>query len=141
LAAKPKDPDLWNKLGSELEGLGDLDGAITAYQKSVALPPKEIGRAFLLRDLAHALEERNDPARGDLDAALAAAQKSIHSWPVAKDTPYCSAEIETLVSIMVKKGDRVGAQQLMQPIFARVKAQNGFGSAFCGEITQILAAP
>ena len=74
---------------------------------------EEIGRAYLYRDLARALDARGDPARGDLDAAIAAAQKSVHSWPVTAEGMYCTkSEVELLLRLLREKGDTAAIDEI-----------------------------
>jgi cytochrome c-type biogenesis protein CcmH/NrfG len=57
LDKSPRDPDLHYKLARMLEDEGDLQGAVAEYKRATELPPKDIGSAFLYRDLGLALEK------------------------------------------------------------------------------------
>lgn len=111
--AEPRNPDAWSDLGELLMKNGQYDEGVDALKRASQLPPKEIGRAYLFRDLAEALDERGSP--GDLDAALDASQKSLHMWPVSTGKLYCSMyEVELLFKLLRKKGDQAGIDSLQR---------------------------
>lgn len=71
--ANPKDADLWMLSGMCLARLGDIDGTIAAYQRSLQLKP---GNTAVLNNLANALS-----ARGDVSRAIAALTQAIDVDP------------------------------------------------------------
>ncbi len=102
----PKDPDARSAYGNALMESHDYDGAIEQFRVSVSLPPKDIGRAYLYRDLSEAYERK-----GDFENALQAIRKSVISWPVKNDPTYCSDPFErgAVGRILEEKGDIEGA--------------------------------
>ncbi|QAY78448.1 tetratricopeptide repeat protein [Sphingosinicella sp. BN140058] len=116
--ANPRDADAWHQLGEALQVAGNLDGAVEAYRKATTLPPKDIGRAYLHRDLAEALEQA-----GDLDGALAAARVSVRTWPVSTQGLFCSgAEVLLLTRLLVETHDAKGAAAFYRPLAAEADA-------------------
>lgn len=110
LDKNPRDPDLHWKLAEMLSG----DAAIAEYRKATQLPPKDIGSAFLYRDLAEALERK-----GDLDEALAAAQQSVRRWP-KKNNLFCNgSEERMLIRLLEKKGMIDQAIEFYRPLVER----------------------
>jgi Flp pilus assembly protein TadD/O-antigen ligase len=69
LAADPRDPELWSRLGRYLGTLGRRDEAVRAYRRAVALRPHD---PAALSSLAVALDEtgRRDEAKPLLEEAL-----------------------------------------------------------------------
>lgn len=59
-AVQPNDPDLWAMLGMCLAHLGDVDGTVVAYERSLALKP---GNTAVLNNLANALAARGNVYR------------------------------------------------------------------------------
>jgi len=113
--ASPRDPDLWHALGESLLVAGDAPAAADAFRTATRLPPKVIGRAFLHRDLAGALEDT-----GDLEGALAAAQVSLRTWPVSKRDLFCSlAEERQFVRLLVKTHKLKEALAFYAPLAAK----------------------
>lgn len=110
--AHPRDADRWHQLGESLEAAGQLDEAVDAYARAVRLPPRVVGRAYLYRDLAAALERQ-----GDLPRALEAARTSVRSWPLSRDGLFClGAEVVLLTRLLVKSGDLAGADAFYRPL-------------------------
>ncbi len=104
--------DAWHALGQALDAAGDLAGAVDAYDKATRLPPRDVGRAFLYRDLAEARERA-----GDLPGALAAARVSVRSWPKSSDGLHCAGYEEAMLTrILVENGDMAGAQAFYAPL-------------------------
>jgi tetratricopeptide (TPR) repeat protein len=101
---KPRDADLRSDYATALEKTGDLDGAIEQHRIATTLPPKEIGRAFLYRDLGLALEKK-----GDLNGAAEALQKAVTFWPVNGQRACGGYEDVALDRVLVAKGDYAGA--------------------------------
>jgi tetratricopeptide (TPR) repeat protein len=103
----PKDPDVRDSYGNALREAGYLDAAIEQLQAAVKLPPKDIGRGYLYRDLGEALEKK-----GDYDAALEAMKKSVTSWPVKNKAVGCKDTFEqgAIGRILEEKGDYAGAR-------------------------------
>jgi Caspase domain/Tetratricopeptide repeat len=117
---KPKDPDAQWGYGNALMEAHDYDGAIEQFRAAVNLPPKDIGRAFLYRDLGEAYEKK-----GDFDNALQALKKSVVSWPV-KNELYCSVfEREMLGRIFEEKGDNEGAMAYWKDLMSVAKDPQG----------------
>jgi len=111
--ARPRDADAWHQLGESLEVAGDVAAAAEAYRRATRLPPRVLGRAYLHRDLAAALERQ-----GDLAGALAAARVSVRSWPLSQDGLYCaSSEAALLARLLVKAGDMAGAAAFWRPLY------------------------
>jgi tetratricopeptide (TPR) repeat protein len=104
----PKDPDARDSYGNALREAGQVDAAIEQFQAAVKLPPKDIGRGYLYRDLGEAFEKK-----GDYDAALAAMRKSVASWPVKNDPILCRLPFEqgAIGRILEEKGDYAGAME------------------------------
>ena len=110
--AHPRDADRWHQLGESLEVAGRLDEAVEAYARATRLPPRIIGRAYLHRDLAAALERQ-----GDLPRALAAARTSVRSWPLSRDGLFCmGAEVILLTRLLVKSGGLAAAEAFYRPL-------------------------
>ena len=109
IAQKPNDADLREDYAGALEQLGDLDGAVEQFRIATTLPPKVVGRAFLYRDYATALEKK-----GDLEGAVAAAQKSLISWPTKNERRCLGAEEVLAGRLLERKGDLKGALAMWQ---------------------------
>lgn len=111
--ARPRDADAWHQLGESLEVAGDGAEATEAYRRATRLPPRVLGRAYLHRDLAEALERQ-----GALAAALAAARVSVRSWPLSQDGLFCSSsEARLLARLLVETGDLAGAAAFWRPLY------------------------
>ena len=93
----PRDPDAHGWYGQALAQAGSLDAAIDQYRAAVKLPPKDIPRAYLYRDLGEALEKK-----GDLDGALVALRKCVVSWPT-KNEPYCAGYEHAALGRVIEK--------------------------------------
>lgn len=129
-AARPRDADAWHQLGESLDVAGDGAEAVEAYRRATRLPPRVLGRAYLYRDLAEALERQ-----GDLAGALAAARVSVRSWPLSQDGLFCSSsEARLLARLLVETGDLAGAAAFWRPLF---EAQRERGE--CRAVQQALA--
>lgn len=104
----PKDPDAHDYLGNALREAGEVDAAIEQFQIAVRLPPKDIGRGYLYRDLGEAFEKK-----GDYDAALQAMKKSVTLWPVKSEAVLCRLPFEqgAIGRILEEKGDYEGAME------------------------------
>ena len=112
--SRPRDADAWHQLGESLDVAGRLAEAVAAYRRATRLPPNVIGRAFLHRDLADALERS-----GDLAGALAAARIAVRSWPLSRDGLSCAgAEAILLTRLLVRTGDLAGAAAFYRPLLA-----------------------
>jgi tetratricopeptide (TPR) repeat protein len=113
VARRPRDADLWHALGEALLVAGDVSEAVEAYRKATRLPPKVIGRAYLHRDLAAALERA-----GDLAGAVAAARVAVRTWPVSQQGLFCNGTEERLLTrLLVKTHDAKGALAFYRPLF------------------------
>jgi tetratricopeptide (TPR) repeat protein len=114
----PKDPDARDYLGDELLKTGQVDAAIEQFQAAVSLPPKDIGRAYLYRDLGEAFEKK-----GDYDAALTALRKSVTLWPVKNEAVLCRLPFEqgAIGRILEEKGDFAGAMEYWRSLVTVAK--------------------
>jgi tetratricopeptide (TPR) repeat protein len=99
--ARPTDPDAWNQLGGVLLADGKTDAAIEAFDKAAHLPPAYMGRAYLFRDLARALE-----AGGRIEEAIPYMERSFHNFPLKGDGLYCIGFEETQMMRLYVKAKR-----------------------------------
>jgi tetratricopeptide (TPR) repeat protein len=114
----PKDPDAHDSYGNALREAGQVDAAIEQFQMAVKLPPKDIGRAYLYRDLGEAYEKK-----GDYDSALAAMRKSVTLWPVKSEPVLCRLPFEqgAIGRILEEKGDFAGAMEYWRSLVSVAK--------------------
>lgn len=113
--AAPRDADAWHQLGESLEVAGRLPEAVEAYRRAAGLPPRVIGRAYLNRDLAAALEEI-----GHYEDALAAARIAVRSWPISQDGLHCTAsEARLLARLLVRTQGLAAAADFYRPLQQR----------------------
>jgi tetratricopeptide (TPR) repeat protein len=114
----PKDPDARDYLGNALREAGEVDAAIEQFQVAVKLPPKNIGRGYLYRDLGEAFEKK-----GDYEGALEAMRKSVTLWPVKNDPVYCRLPFEqgAIGRILEEKGDYAGAMEYWRSLVSVAK--------------------
>lgn len=130
VAARPRDPDAWHQLGESLDVAGEGGEAVEAYRRATRLPPRVLGRAYLHRDLAEALERQ-----GDLAGALAAARIGVRSWPLSQDGLFCSSsEARLLARLLLKAGDAAGAAAFWRPLYEAQRER-----AECRAVQQALA--
>ena len=126
----PRSADAWHALGEALDAAGNIEWAIGAYEKATKLPPRDIGRAYLYRDLAEAKERS-----GDLPGALAAARVSVRTWPKSREGLHCAGyEEKMLTRILVENRDVAGAIAFYRPL-----AQADPDVAECRAIGEALA--
>lgn len=129
VAARPRDADAWHQLGELLDVAGLGDEAVAAFRRATTLPPRVLGRGYLYRDLAEALERQ-----GDHEGALAAARSAIRGWPLSRDSLYCgSTEAMLMARLLLRTRDPAGAAA-----FWRTLAVTDPGREQCRRIQQAL---
>ncbi|WGM38688.1 hypothetical protein AMEJIAPC_01592 [Caulobacter sp. NIBR1757] len=132
IAREPNDADLWHSLGQSLWRDKRFDDAIKAFQTAAQSPPKHIGRGYLYRDLAEALE-----ARGRKAEALQAARKMLLGWPISKQGHGCdSFETRLFVRVLLKNGQTAEAAAIYKTVSAQKPSD-----ARCRQISKDLATP
>ena len=95
--------DEW--ISCPLHVAGQGGEAVAAFRRATALPPRVIGRGYLYRDLAEALERQGDQA-----GALAATRSAIRGWPLSRDGLHCtSTEAKLMARLLVRTRDPAGA--------------------------------
>lgn len=132
VALAPDDPDSWRGLARARQGLEDIDGALEAWQRVIALVP---GDWEAHNDAGGAFMERNDWARAEAAFAAAAA--------LAPDQPILIVNRATLD---VRRGQRRMAIASLEgcvaryPDYAPALAGLGFALRDEGLVEQALSA-